>query len=239
MIEDNNLEDSLILGDSGNDLKLTEVIVNGKKYYTNIDNLEFQLENPVVEGNIALFGNFPAINAGLRGVIIGIDDKKISDMKDLGNILSEYNVGDEVTITTKEGNEILEFDLVLSEYPNDPGRAIMGINLVTRSNERILGKITEFFNFFKEEGTKYEPKFNPELILFIYNLIWWLALINLSVALVNMWPVAIFDGGRFFMLTVWAITGSEKFAMRAFKLVTYLILASLALLMVGWFLAIF
>ena len=239
LIEDNNLEDSLILGDSSNDLKLTEVIVNGEKYYTNIDNLEFQLENPVVEGKIALFGDFPAINAGLRGAIIGIDDKKVSDMKDLGNILKDYEVGDEVTITTKEGNEILEFDLVLSEYPNDPERAIIGINLATQSNERILGKITEFFNFFKEEGTKYEARFNPELILFIYNLIWWLALINLSVALVNMWPVAIFDGGRFFMLTVWAITGSEKFAMRAFKLVTYLILASLALLMVGWFLAIF
>ena len=239
LIEDNNLEDSLILGDSSNDLKLTEVIVNGEKYYTNIDNLEFQLENPVVEGKIALFGDFPAINAGLRGAIIGIDDKKVSDMKDLGNILNDYRVGDEVTITTKEGNDILEFDLVLSEYPNDPERAIIGINLATQSNERILGKITEFFNFFKEEGTKYEARFNPELILFIYNLIWWLALINLSVALVNMWPVAIFDGGRFFMLTVWAITGSEKFAMRAFKLVTYLILASLALLMVGWFLAIF
>ena len=239
LIEDNNLEDSLILGDSGNDLKLTEVIVDGDKYYTNINNLEFQLENPVVEGKIALFGDFPAINAGLRGAIIGIDDKKVSDMKDLGNILGDYNVGDEVTITTKEGNEILEFDLVLGEYPNDLGRAIIGINLATQSNERILGKITEFFNFFKEEGTKYEARFNPELVLFIYNLIWWLALINLSVALVNMWPVAIFDGGRFFMLTVWAITGSEKFAMRAFKFVTYLILASLALLMVGWFLAIF
>ncbi len=239
LIEDNNLEDSLILGDSGNDLKLTEVIVNGDKYYTNINNLEFQLENPVVEGRIALFGDFPAINAGLRGAIIGIDDREVHSMKDLGNILGDYNVGDEVTITTKEGNEILEFDLVLGEYPNDPGRAIIGINLATQSNERILGKITEFFNFFKEEGTKYEARFNPELVLFIYNLIWWLALINLSVALVNMWPVAIFDGGRFFMLTVWAITGSEKFAMKAFKFVTYLILASLALLMVGWFLAIF
>jgi hypothetical protein len=129
LIEDNNLEDSLILGDPGNDLKLTEVIVEDNKYYTNIDNLEFQLENQVVEGKIALFGDFPAINAGLRGSIIGIDDKKINDMNDLGDILKEYNVGDKIIITTNEGDEILKFDLVLGEYPNDPGRAIIGIKL--------------------------------------------------------------------------------------------------------------
>ena len=107
------------------------------------------------------------------------------------------------------------------------------------NNQRILGQITDFFNFSKKPGTNYEPRFNGDFVLFIYNLIWWLALINLSVALINMWPVAIFDGGRFFMLSVWAVTGSEKFAMSAFKVVTYLILGSLALLMLGWFVAIF
>jgi membrane-associated protease RseP (regulator of RpoE activity) len=54
-----------------------------------------------------------------------------------------------------------------------------------------------------------------------------------------MWPVAIFDGGRFFMISVWAITGNKKFAMNSFKFVTYLILGSLALLMIGWFFAVF
>jgi len=54
-----------------------------------------------------------------------------------------------------------------------------------------------------------------------------------------MWPVALFDGGRMFMLTIWAITGSEKIGKIAFKIVTYLILGSLLLLMVGWASAIF
>jgi len=54
-----------------------------------------------------------------------------------------------------------------------------------------------------------------------------------------MWPVAIFHGGRMFMLTIWAITGSEKFAQAMFKLVTYIILGALLLLMLGWFVAIF
>ena len=240
LIEDNGLEDSLVLGDNGNGLKLTEVMVNDEKYYTNIENLEFQLENPVQDGSVALFEDLPAINAGLRGAIIGVNDNMIKDSEDLSVVLSEFGVGDSVTITTKDGDEVLEYDLVLGEDSNEEGRAVMGIGLLgSGGHGRILSGITDFFNFFKKDGTNYEPKFNPELVIFIYNLIWWLALINLSVALINMWPVAIFDGGRFFMLTVWAITGSEKFAMRAFKFVTYLILASLALLMLGWFWAIF
>lgn len=238
VIEDNGLEDSLVLGDG--DLKLTEVTVNGERYYTNIENLEFQLENPVLDGQVALFEDLPAINAGLRGAIVGVNDKVVEDSEGLSLALSEYSVGDEVTITTKDGEETLEFEMALGEDPNEPGRGIIGVGMIGRgSNERVLGQITEFFNFFKKDGTSYEPRFNPELVIFIYNLIWWLALINLSVALINMWPVAIFDGGRFFMLTVWAITGSEKFGMKAFKFVTYLILASLALLMLGWFWAIF
>jgi membrane-associated protease RseP (regulator of RpoE activity) len=238
IIEDNGLQDSLILGD--NDLKLTEVIVNEEKYYANIENLEFQLENPVIEGQVALFEDLPAINAGLRGAIIRVDDEVIEDSEDLSLTLSEYGVGDKVIITTKEGEEILEFEMILGEDPNQEGRGIIGVGMIGSSgNGRILSGITEFFNFFKKDGTSYEPRFNPELVIFIYNLIWWLALINLSVALINMWPVAIFDGGRFFMLTVWAITGSEKFAMKAFKFVTYAILASLVLMMLGWFWAIF
>ena len=84
-------------------------------------------------------------------------------------------------------------------------------------------RLTEFFNFFRTPATDYQTRFNLGFFEFIYDLIWWLALINLSVALVNMWPVAIFDGGRMFMLTIWSITGSEKFAKLAFKLITYLI----------------
>lgn len=238
LIKDNGLKDDLVLGSNDNELKLTKIIANDKTYYTNIENLKEQLKNPQREGYVALFEDLPAINAGLKGAIIKINDYTIKDGEKLSEIMKNFQPGDEIKITTKDKNEILEYDIVLSEDSNQPGRAIIGIGLLS-NNERILGKITNFFNFFKKAGTNYEPKFNVDLVLFIYNLIWWLALINLSVALINMWPVAIFDGGRFFMLSVWAITGSEKFAMKSFKIVTYLILGSLALLMLGWFLAIF
>ncbi len=46
-----------------------------------------------------------------------------------------------------------------------------------------------------------------------------------SIALVNMLPVGIFDGGRFFYLTILAITKKEKIAKKAFSIITYLFLA--------------
>ena len=69
---------------------------------------------------------------------------------------------------------------------------------------------------------------------FVYYLLWWTVLICISVALVNMLPVGIFDGGRFFYLTVWSITGSEKVAKKAFAISTWVILALIAALMVKW-----
>ena len=134
-----------------------------------------------------------------------------------------------------DDEEIIEYNLVLGESPYEEGRAMIGIKYNPRT--RLLSQVTDMFNFFKKPATSYEPRFNADFILFIYHLIWWLALINLSVAFVNMWPVAIFDGGRMFMLTIWAITGSEKIGMWAFKAMTYLILGALFLLMFGWTIA--
>jgi membrane-associated protease RseP (regulator of RpoE activity) len=86
--------------------------------------------------------------------------------------------------------------------------------------------------------TFYSPKFNPPITKFFYDLLWWIVLINLSLALTNMLPVGIFDGGRFFMLTVLAITGNKKIAEKSFKIATKFILALFVLLMVLWFIGI-
>ncbi len=237
LIEENNLTDDLILGNG--ELKLTKVIADGKTYYTTIESLKSQLEEDVEE--VGLYEDLPAINAGLRGAIIEVDGVKIKDHDDLADVLESYKVGDVVKIKTKDYNDknkILEYEIELAESPDGKGDAVIGIGYFS-SGERILGKVADFFNFFKKPATYYEPRFNVDLIVFIYNLIWWLALLNLSVALINMWPVAIFDGGRMFMLSVWAVTGSERFAQMMFKLMTYLILGALLLLMVGWFSAVF
>jgi len=239
LINENNLTDDLVLGSNGKSLKLTKIIADDKTYYMTIDKLKLQLD--VMDEYLLLYGDFPAINSAMRGVIIQIDDKKIVDQEELSRVLGDYSPGDEIKVVTKyvdkesKEEQILEYDVVLGESPYEEGVAMVGIQYNPRA--RLLSQVTDMFNFFKKPATNYEPRFNGDLILFIYNLIWWLALINLSVAFVNMWPVAIFDGGRMFMLTIWAITGSEKLGQWAFKFMTYVILGALFLLMFGWMIA--
>jgi len=234
LISKNNLKDELILGSNGNTLNLTEIRAANKNYFMTIDMLKKQIEQDT--SYVILYENYPAINLGMKGAIIEINGKKIKDNHALVEEMKKYKPGDKTIIKTKYKGEILEYSLILGKGPDE--KPIIGVAAST-SGGSLLGKIMNFFTFFKKAGTYYEPRFNPELIIFIYNLIWWLALINLSVELINMWPVAIFDGGRAFMLTVWAITRSEKFAEVAFRIVTYIILGALLALMVGWFGAMF
>lgn len=239
IIEKNNLTDNLVLGINGNTLKFTKIIAGGKIYYITIDSLNAQLKQE--RDQVALFYDLPAINAGLKGAIIKIDNERIGDREDLVRVMENYNPRDRIKITTKdtEKEEILEYEIELAEDPGGSGRGVIGISFSTAKSTKLIGQVIEFFNFFKKPGTNYEPKFNADLIIFIYNLILWLALINISVALINMWPVPIFDGGRMFMLTVWAITRSERVGKIVFKIIAYLILGSLLLLMIGWAGAIF
>jgi membrane-associated protease RseP (regulator of RpoE activity) len=239
LINDNGLEDDFTLESNGKSLKLTKIIADNKTYYMTIDELKLQLD--VMDKFLILYADLPAINVAMKGVIIQIDEESIIDQEELSDVLSGYSPGDEIKIVTKyvdeetDDEEIIEYNLVLGESPYEEGRAMIGIKYNPRT--RLLSQVTDMFNFFKKPATSYEPRFNADFILFIYHLIWWLALINLSVAFVNMWPVAIFDGGRMFMLTIWAITGSEKIGMWAFKAMTYLILGALFLLMFGWTIA--
>src|SRR3989344_5329747 len=70
--------------------------------------------------------------------------------------------------------------------------------------------------------------------IFLFDMIWWIILINFAVAICNMLPIGIFDGGRFFMLSVWGITGKKKFAESAFKWVTIFFLILLVIWMIKW-----
>jgi membrane-associated protease RseP (regulator of RpoE activity) len=69
---------------------------------------------------------------------------------------------------------------------------------------------------------------------FTYYLLWWILFASAMVALINMLPLGIFDGGRFFYLAVWGLTGSEKVGKRAFSISTWLILLLLLMMMVRW-----
>jgi membrane-associated protease RseP (regulator of RpoE activity) len=239
LIRLNKLKPDLIISNGKGDLKLIKIVSDNKTFYTTVESLNQQLNKKETYSLIGVYQDLPAIKSGLKGTIIYIDNNPILKYSDLQLVLKDYSPGENILVKTKYNNSILEYNLTLAEDINTKGKAIIGIGFINTKTQGIIGRINNFFNFYKKQATFYEPKFNKEFIIFLYNLIWWIAIINLSVALINMWPVAIFDGGRMFMLTIWAITKSEKFAQIAFKFVTYLILISLGLLMIGWFRALF
>lgn len=236
IINENKIKNDFI-SSTGESLNLTKIKVSNKTYFMDISNLKQQLsEGP---GLVYLYEDLPAVKAGIKGVIIEIDNNKINTYQDLSEIMKDYSPGDKIKIKTKLDNEIFEYNIVLAQDSQNKSKAVIGIGYLENKRTGFLGKIYNMFNMYKKPGTYYEAKFNEDLVLFIYNLIWWLALINLSVAIVNMVPMGLFDGGRMFMLTIWGITGSKRVGELAFKFITYLLLGALAIVMIGWMVAVF
>lgn len=215
----------------------TKIIADNKTYFMKMNLLKLQLSKN--QSFVVVYYDLPAIETGLSGTITSINGEKISSQTDLASIMKKYSPGDKIKITTKENNKIKEYNIELGEDPANKGQGKIGIVYLEPQKGTILGRLYEFFNFFKEKATDYEPRYNSDFVIFIYNLIWWLALINMSVALMNMLPFTIFDGGRFFMLTVWGITKSQKFAEWVFRMINWVILGIILILMLGWAVAVF
>jgi membrane-associated protease RseP (regulator of RpoE activity) len=205
---------------------LHEIRAGERKYFMKLEVLKAQLA--LNQSQVFLYGDYPAVNAGLRGVIIQIDERNIETHTELSEALENYRPGDTIKLITDYKEEKLEFDLTLEEHPEDSQRPLIGIGntgVATTSLDKVF--------FFKDPYTYYKE--NNEFLLFLYYLAFWIFLINIAVALFNMLPFAILDGGRFFYLTVLSITKNEKIASRAYKGIGYLILAGLILIMGIWF----
>jgi membrane-associated protease RseP (regulator of RpoE activity) len=210
-----------------NETGLNEIEAKGNSYVATKDFLEKQKSN---EEYVILYFNAPAINAGLSNIITEINGVKINDWEKLSEELLKHSSGEEITII---GDESKEYKITIGEHPNDENLPWLGIGFEDYKQSSIMGKIYNLFSSFKKPHVYYEPKFDG-ISLFVYNLFWWLILISISVALINMLPVGIFDGGRFFYLTALAITNNEKKSKRIFSFLTYFFLFLLFLLMVFW-----
>ena len=166
------------------------------------------------------------------GAITEIDGVVINSREKLVDELNKKSPGKEIEIETFTGEEYQKKNLTLSENPEKKGQPLLGIGFLDSESQGILGRISKMLAWVKDPNIYYKPVF--AFSGFIFNLLWWIILISISVALINMLPIGIFDGGRFFYLTVAAITGSEKIAKKAFVGVTFLFLLLLALIMFFW-----
>ena len=208
------------------------VISGNNTYYANPQVLKQTLDSkfPYIQA----LDDSPAFKSNLSGAISEIDGKKILSFDELKETLNSKSPYQEITITTindkLKTDKIKEQKITLSERN---GRAFLGIGIIPPSSSGLLGSVYNIIAEIKNPLVYYQS-YLGDFGLFIYNLLWWTVMISLSVALVNMLPVGIFDGGRFFFLTVWGITGSEKFARKLFKIITIAILVLVAALMLKW-----
>ena len=186
---------------------------------------------------IIVFIDAPAINSGLRGVITEFNNIQIKRYNDFKKEIEKYKPGEKVIIKTLYKNKEETYEIILIENPQDKGKPYLGIGISQVKPSGLLKQVYSLILFFKDPSVYYKPKIDG-LTIFIYNLLWWIVLINFSVALVNMLPLGLFDGGRFFYLTILGITRSENIAKKAFKLMTFLLLFLLFLSMAFWFIGI-
>ncbi|MBU1252756.1 MAG: site-2 protease family protein [Nanoarchaeota archaeon] len=207
---------------------LNEIEAGGTTYLATRSMLEEQTGRE----EIIVYNSAPAIRENLSRIITEINGVTISSLDILIEELSRYAPGDEIKITTLVDDGAVEKTVVLDEHPDNSGSAWLGIGFMTQKRGGIFGSIVDKASL-REQNVYYKPLFNG-MSIFIYNLLWWLVLISISVALINMLPVGIFDGGRFFYLTILGITKNKKVAERAFTISTYLFLLILVALMLFW-----
>ncbi len=216
---------------------LTKVLTNDKNYYLD-DGLLLQLENK--ENNyLVVYSEAPAVLAGMKGAIIQADNVKILNIDSLRWFLENKNPGDSVDFVTEDNDGNLhKYSIILSERADNPDKAYLGVGHNVAEPRSVIQKLLAKFMNFKEPSTLYKPTWDGDFVYFIYHLLWWIMVINLLVALFNMMPLGILDGGRFFYLGIWGIFGSEKWAKRIYKMATYFILFLFALMMLFWFIRI-
>jgi membrane-associated protease RseP (regulator of RpoE activity) len=233
-----NVSYNQLLTLTNNTTSLNEIRANNTKYFATRNILtEPKFESLFEGGYIVLYDNAPAINANLSSVIIKVNGVDVNNREALGKEIGKYSPGDKVIMTTFIDDYNKDYEVVLGKNPSDSAKPYLGIGFLDRKSSGILGTVTNWFTSFKDPTIYYKPNFAAAE--FIYNLLWWLVMISFSVALMNMLPVGIFDGGRFFFLAILAITKSEKKAKAAYKFLTYLFLFLVLVIMVFWAISLF
>ncbi|VVB82398.1 Peptidase family M50 [uncultured archaeon] len=209
----------------------SEIEANSTKYLATESFLQSQAGG-TSGGYMLLYDNAPAINANLSNIIIKVNGVAVKNEKKLATELMKYTPGQSIIITTLEQDKEKDYSITLGADPENKSIPYLGVGIIDRASTGILSNIINSFSSFKNPNIYYTSNFGAAE--FIYNFLWWLVMISFSVALCNMLPVGIFDGGRFFYLAMFAVTKSEKKAAKIFKGVTYLFLFLLLVVMVFW-----
>jgi len=203
---------------------LTEIKINNTSYFLDDSSLLQAKKNSSI---VYAFEDTPALRNKLQGAIIEFNNISIKNNKQLSNLLLNYKPGDNVTIKTSFNDSIEEYNITLIARPDNSTKSYIG---VASYKLGFLGRVLNKILFLDD----YKPRFASNLVVFIRDLFYWIILINLGMAFFNMIPSSVFDGGRFFYVTVLSMTKSKKIAEKAYKFMSYLIVAVLLFITLIW-----
>lgn len=207
-----------------------------QKYFVKAEGLKQTLENNA--SSLVVYDDLPAFRAQMRGAITEINGKKITSLESLQETIQSYKPRDRVVVKTAiltagEGSvaETREYEIELGEKD---GKTSIGIGFIQTSSNGAFGWFyINVFSKIKDPFLHYTSSIG-DFGWFVYYLLWWIVVINFLVALFNMLPLGILDGGRFFLLTMWGISGKENFGKKSYKFITWFLLLLFGVLMLKW-----
>ncbi len=212
-----------------NGTALSEIKINNTTYLVTESFLKQQANS---KEYILVYDDAPAVKANLSSIILKINGVDVKSRDDIGKELLKYKPDEKITITALDNGITKDYEIILAQNPENKSLPYLGIGFLNQQSSGIFKGIISKISSFRSPHTYYTPNFGAAE--FIYDLLWWLVLICFSVALVNMLPVGIFDGGRFFYLAMFALTKSKVKAKKIFSAVTYLFLFLLLVIMIFW-----
>ncbi|MDD5699699.1 MAG: site-2 protease family protein [Candidatus Nanoarchaeia archaeon] len=231
----NNLSYPALL-DSLNETGLNEIGTDSGRYLATKSFIGRQNSTP---DELILYYDAPAIRANLESIILSINGEKVANVSKLAEELHKYAPGTMVTLTViGDDNEPYDRDIILGKNPEDETQSWLGVGFYPKETPGLFTYIYNKLFSLTREHVYYASRIGDAGI-FVYHLLWWLIVISVSVAFMNMLPTGIFDGGRFFYLTVLGITKKENVAKIAYKIATYFFLAVLFVVMFFWVKAFF
>ena len=208
---------------------------NGGIYYAPNNSLTKEIIDTLDQ--TIVFDDAPAFNAKLDRLITSINGQPIRSKEELTTVLSTIAPGSVVEIKTLDSEKQPKtYKVKLSERN---GSTYLGIMFYSTQTSGFRGFIIKIVSEIKDPYAYYTSTWDGNLVQFIYDLLWWVVMINILVALMNMLPVSILDGGRFFYITLLGITRSQVWTKRIYTIIGWFILLLLAVMMAKWFVNLF
>lgn len=156
----------------------------------------------------------PAHEAGVSGILYKIDNTSINSTQGLSLFMEKILPGENLTLYTTEGI----FPIKTINHPENKSLPFMGI-----------GNLTNVYRY-KRMFTGYVPETVLNGIFVWLNLLSWLLVLNIGVAIFNMLPVRPLDGGL-----IYEEIFKKKFGRKGKKIMRIVELTMLALIIFNLF----